>query len=123
MHNLHRDRPAFCGLREVARQELSPSGILERLRVIEALTADGRPIPDALRVAGVAPAENEKWRNEYSGLLRTLGPLASPPTKVAKESRRTGPSRPVRTMKQHERSVAEGKFNASRALRILFATK
>jgi hypothetical protein len=83
----------------MARQKLSPAGILERLRVIEALTADGRPIPDALRVAGVLPAEYEKWRNEYSGLLRTLGPLASSQTKVAKKLRRTSPSRPVRRVK------------------------
>ena len=49
---------------------------------------------DALRVAGVLPAEYEKWRNEYAGSLRTLGPLASAPPKVTKKSRRAGTGRP-----------------------------
>lgn len=59
----------------------------------------GEPIADALRVAGVLPAEYEQWRNEYAGLLRTLGPLASPPPKVMKKLRRAGTDRPVRTVK------------------------
>ena len=67
--------------------------------MIDALAGDGRPIADALRVAGVLPAEYEKWRNEYAGLLRTLGPLASPPPKVMKKLRRAGTDRPVRTVK------------------------
>ena len=66
--------------------------------MIDALAADGRPIADALRVAGVLPAEYEKWRNEYAGLLRTLGPLARPPQKVMKK-RRAGTDRPVKTGK------------------------
>jgi putative transposase len=83
----------------MARRKLSPSDILERLRVIDALAADGRPIADALRLTGVLPAEYEKWRNEFAGLLRTLGPLASAPPKVTKKLRRAGTDRPVRTVK------------------------
>ena len=79
----------------MARRKLSPSDILERLRAIDALTADGRPVGDALRVVGVLPAEYEKWRSEYDGLLRTLGPLASGPPKVMKKLRRPGPSAPL----------------------------
>ena len=82
----------------MVRRKLSPSDILERLRVIDALTADGRPIADALRFAGVLPAEYEKWRSEYAGLLRTLGPLAGAP-KVRKILRRAGAGRSVKRVK------------------------
>ena len=74
----------------MARRKPSPSEIVERLRTIDALSADGRPLADALRLAGVLPAEYEKWRSEYAGLLRTLGPLASAPPKVMKKSPRVG---------------------------------
>ena len=66
--------------------------------MIDALTADGRPIADALRFAGVLPAEYEKWRSEYAGLLRTLAPLARAP-KVRKILRRAGAGRSVKTVK------------------------
>ena len=81
----------------MVRRTLSPSEILERLRVIDLLTADGRPILDALSLAGVLPSEYEKWRSEYTGLLRTLGPLAGPPSRAAKKSRRSRQAGPVRT--------------------------
>ncbi len=81
------------GAREMARRKLSPSDILERLRAIDALREDGTPVAEALRVAGVLPAEYEEWRNDYAGLLRTLGPLASALPKVRKKLRQAG-SRP-----------------------------
>ena len=84
------------GAREMVRRKLSPSEIVERLRAIDALAADGCPIAEALWLAGVLPAEYEKWRSEYAGLLRTLGPLASAPPKVMKRSPRAG--RPGRTV-------------------------
>jgi hypothetical protein len=79
------------------RRKPSPSEIMERLRAIDALAADGCPISDALWLTGVLPAEYEKWRSEYAGLLRTLGPLASAPLKVMKKSPRVG--RPGWTLK------------------------
>jgi hypothetical protein len=78
---------------------LSPSEILERLRVIDLLVADGGPISDALRLAGVLPSEYEKWRSEYAGLMRTLGPLAGAPPRASKKSRRNRHGGPVGTVK------------------------
>lgn len=102
-HSLDAGRsPLSRGARQLARRKLSPSYILERLRVIDALAADGRPIADALRGSGVLPAEYEKWRNEYAGLLRTLGSLASPAPKVMKKLCRPGTDRPVRTVKKYK---------------------
>jgi hypothetical protein len=37
----------------MARRKLSPREIVERLQMIEDLTADGRPIGEAIRSAGV----------------------------------------------------------------------
>ena len=74
----------------MARRKLSQSDILERLRMIDALTRDGWSIADAVRVARALPAEYERWRSEYDGLLRTLGPLPDPPSKVMKKLPRAG---------------------------------
>jgi len=74
----------------MARRKLSPTEILERLRAIDALTAEGTMIADALRIVGTPAADYEKWRNEYAGLLRTLGPMASAPRKATKRSPRRG---------------------------------
>jgi len=92
-------RSCLAVTREMARRKLSPPDILGKLRLIDALMADGRSIADALWGAGVLPAEYEKWRNEYAGLLRTLGPLATATPKVIKKSRRGGLGRPLRTVK------------------------
>ena len=69
------------------KRKLSPSEIVERLRVIEALTADGQPVANALLFAGVHEAEYDEWRSRYGGLMRTLGPLAAAP-RVWKRPRR-----------------------------------
>jgi putative transposase len=68
------------------RRKLSPSEIVERLRVIEALMAEGQPVANALLFVGLLPAEYDQWRSEYAGLLRTLGPLAD--GSLMKKSRR-----------------------------------
>ena len=89
------------GAQNISRQRLTALDPKREFpfRVIDALTADGRPVADALRVAGVLPAEYEEWRNEYAGLLCTLDSLASAPPKVMRKLRRAGPGRPVRTIK------------------------
>jgi hypothetical protein len=83
----------------MARRKLSPSEILERLQAVDAFAADGQPIAVALRAAGVLQVEYDQWRMEYAGLLRTLGPLASAPLKLARRSRRTGAGQPERAPK------------------------
>jgi hypothetical protein len=39
-------------------------------------------------------AEYDRWRVEYNGLGRTLGPLLCATTKLAKSARRAAPARP-----------------------------
>jgi hypothetical protein len=74
--------------RAMARPKLSPREIVERLQMIEALTIDGLPVAEAIRSAGVAQAEYDRWRLEYNGLGRTLGPLLRATPRRAKTTRR-----------------------------------
>lgn len=61
--------------------------------MIEALTAEGLPVGDALRSVGLRQAEYDRWRAEYSGLKRTLGPLLYARPKLTKKASRTAPVR------------------------------
>ncbi len=72
-------------VREMTRRKLSPSEIVERLRVVDELAADGQPIADALLFAGMLQAEYDRWRSEYAGIIRTLGPLADGSPKKKKK--------------------------------------
>jgi hypothetical protein len=57
--------------------------------MIETLTAEGLPVGDALRSVGMRQAEYDRWRAEYSGLKRTLGPLLYAKPKLVKKASRT----------------------------------
>ncbi len=63
--------------------------------MIETLTTDGLPLAEALRSVGMRDAEYDRWRLEYNGLGRTLGPLLSAAPKPAKRTRRVA-STPAR---------------------------
>ena len=78
----------------MTRSKLSPREIVQRLQTIETLTAEGLPIAEALRSVGMREAEYDRWRVEYNGLGRTLGPLACATPKLAKRSRRAAPAYP-----------------------------
>jgi len=71
------------------RSRLSPREIVQRLQMIETLTADGLAVGDALRSVGMGQAQYDRWCAEYSGLKRTLGPLLYATPKLAKKSSRT----------------------------------
>jgi hypothetical protein len=81
----------------MASVKLTPKEIVERLQIVEALTAEGRPVAEALRWAGVTEVDYARWRIEYAGLLRTLGPLR--PASIRKGKRRPGPLRPIEPAK------------------------
>ena len=74
----------------MARRKLSPREIVERLQMIEDLTADGRPLGDAIRSAGVLQVDYEGWLTQYNGLRRTLGPLLGASPMPSKKRRRAG---------------------------------
>jgi hypothetical protein len=76
------------------RSRLSPKEIVQRLQMIETLTAEGLPVAEALRSVGMGQAEYDRWRIEYNGLRRTLGPLLCATPKLVKRTRRTTSARP-----------------------------
>jgi putative transposase len=71
------------------RSKLSPREIVQRLQMIETLTTEGVPVAEALRSVGMREPEYDRWRVEYNGLGRTLGPLLSAAPALAKRTRRT----------------------------------
>ncbi len=58
--------------------------------MIETLTTEGLPVAEALHSVGMGEAEYDRWRIEYNGLGRTLGPLVRATPAPAKRTRRTG---------------------------------
>jgi hypothetical protein len=83
----------------MARRRFAPSEIVDRLQIIEALTAEGLPIGEAIRSAGVLQVEYGRWIAEYNGLLRTLGPLSGASAKLLKRRRAPNPGRPSKAPK------------------------
>ena len=71
------------------RSKLSPREIVQRLQMIETLTMEGVPVAEALRSVGMREPEYDRWRVEYNGLGRTLGPLVGAAPALAKRTRRT----------------------------------
>ena len=45
-----------------------PEEIVAKLRQVEVLTAQGRPVAEAIRSIGVMEVTYYRWRNEYGGL-------------------------------------------------------
>jgi putative transposase len=83
------------GVAMMTRSKFSPREIVQRLQVIETLMAEGLPVAEALRSVGMSEAEHARWRDEYSGLRRTLGPLLAAAPNPLKRPRRaaSGPRR------------------------------
>ena len=76
------------------KSRLSPREIVQRLQMIETMTTEGLPIAEALRSVGMREAEYDRWRVEYNGLGRTLGPLVCATPKLVKRTRRTASAHP-----------------------------
>jgi len=81
---------------EMASMKWTPKEIVERLQIVDALTTEGWPVAEALRWAGMTEVAYNRWRTEYDGLLRTLGPLR--PT-LPKKKRRPGPPAAIKPAK------------------------
>ncbi len=75
------------------KSRLSPREIVQRLQMIETLTTEGLPVAEALHSVGMREAEYDRWRVEYNGLGRTLGPLVGVGPALAKRTRRLASSR------------------------------
>ena len=52
----------------MARKRHTAEEIVAKLRQVEVLSGQGRPISDAIRAIGVTEVTYDRWRNEYGGL-------------------------------------------------------
>ena len=52
----------------MARKRHTAEEIVAKLRQIDVLMAQGRPVADAVRAIGVTEVTYYRWRNEYGGL-------------------------------------------------------
>ena len=52
----------------MARKRHTAEEIVAKLRQVDVLTAQGRPVAEAVRSIGVTEVTYYRWRNEYGGL-------------------------------------------------------
>jgi len=52
----------------MARKRHTAEEIVTKLRQVEVLTAQGRPVAEAVRAIGVTEVTYYRWRSEYGGL-------------------------------------------------------
>jgi putative transposase len=52
----------------MARKRHTAEEIVAKLRQVDVLMAQGRPVADAVRTIGVTEVTYYRWRNEYGGL-------------------------------------------------------
>ncbi len=52
----------------MARKHHKPEEIVGKLRQVEVLTGQGKPVVDAVRAIGVTEATYYRWRSEFGGL-------------------------------------------------------
>ena len=58
----------------MARERRSPEEIVAKLRQVEALRLSGKTCAEAVQSIGVSEVTYRRWRAEFGGLIRTLGP-------------------------------------------------
>ena len=52
----------------MARKTYKPEEIVAKLRQVDVLVSQGRPVAEAIRAIGVTPFTYYRWRREYGGL-------------------------------------------------------
>ena len=52
----------------MARKTYKPEEIVAKLRQVDVLVSQGRPVAEAVRSIGVTPFTYYRWRREYGGL-------------------------------------------------------
>ena len=52
----------------MAKKRHTAEKVVSRLRQVDVLMAQGKPVADAVRMIGVTEVTYYRWRNEYGGL-------------------------------------------------------
>jgi hypothetical protein len=58
----------------MTRKRRSPEEIVAKLRQVEALRLKGKTCAEAVQSIGVSEVTYRRWRGEFGGLIRILGP-------------------------------------------------
>jgi len=53
---------------DLAGKRSTPEQIIAKLRQVEVVTAQGKPVAEAVRAIGVTEPTDCRWRSEYGGL-------------------------------------------------------
>ena len=53
---------------DMAGKRSTPEQVIAKLRQVEVLVAQGKPVADAVRTIGVSEPTYYRWRTEYGGL-------------------------------------------------------
>ena len=56
----------------MARKRHTAEEIVTKLRQVEVLTAQGRPVSEAIRTIGVTEVTYYRWRTEYGGFSGSM---------------------------------------------------
>jgi putative transposase len=56
------------------KKETQPEEMVAKLRQVESLRLRGKTCAEAVRSIGVSEVTYRRWRAEFGGLIRTLGP-------------------------------------------------
>ena len=105
---------------EIDGQEEAYGGeIVAKLRQVDVLIAQGRPVADAVRSIGVTEVTYYRWRNEYGGLKgdqvkRLKEPSVGISIEVAKNTRNPDAAQAVGNILRHivTELVEKGEWNA-----------
>jgi putative transposase len=72
----------------MAEKRSTPEQIVAKLRQVEVLTAQGKPVAEAVRAIGVTEPTYYRWRAEYGGLkldqVKRLKPLEAENARLRK---------------------------------------
>ena len=97
----------------MARKRHTAEEIVAKLRQVDVLSGQGRPIADAIRAIGVTEVTYYRWRNEYGGLkgdqVKRLKELEAENTRLRRAVS------DLTLDKQILREAAKGNFSAPRA--------
>ena len=87
----------------MARKTYKPEEIVAKLRQVDVLVTQGRPVAEAVRSISVTPFTYYRWRKEFGGLKSDQVKRLKDLEKENEPAWRSGLTRPTRQRRGHER--------------------
>ena len=97
------------------RKRHTAEEIVTKLRQVDVLTSQGRPVAEAVRTIGVTEVTYYRWRSEYGGLkgdqVKRLKTLESENKQLRRPERRENLRRPLMASSQPGRMIASASLH------------